>query len=271
MRFWRRWGRRDSAGLLAGWGWSGLAEVGLTASAVAFRSRFWVLTGIFVLGFAVPWERWFDLDGGRTTWLLLAAWMARNGWLSFSGATIAVLLLGTACAIAAAAIRTWATAYLGGGVMQDTKMRGASVVAEGPYRYLRNPLYVGTWLNALALAMLTPPSGAVFAIVSVTAFLLVLMRGEESFLMGELGEAYAEYRRLVPRLAPALRARVKAGGTRPRWAQAVVAEIYLWGVAGSFAVLGWRYNAFLLTKCVLVSVGVSMVARAFTRESKTAS
>jgi hypothetical protein len=147
-------------------------------------------------------------------------------------------------------------------------MRGASVVADGPYRYLRNPLYVGTWLNALALAMLMPSSGAVFAVLGVTMFLLVLMWAEESFLTGRLGEAYAEYRKMVPRLAPALRARVKAGGTRPRWGQAVVAEIYVWGVAGSFAVLGWRYNAFLLTKCVLVSLGVSIVARAFVRDSK---
>jgi protein-S-isoprenylcysteine O-methyltransferase Ste14 len=242
----------------------------LKASAVAFRYRFWVLAGIFVLGFVVPWDRWADLDGGRTSWLLLAAWVARNGWLSFSGATIAVLLLGTVCAIAAAMIRTWATAYLGGEVVQGAGMQGASVMADGPYRYLRNPLYLGTWLNGLALAMLMPPSGAVFAIVGVTAFLLVLVRGEESFLKAKLGEAYAEYRKLVPRLMPAMRARVKAGAMRPRWAQAFVAEIYLWGVAGSFAALGWRYNAFLLTKCVLISVGVSMVARALTAKSESA-
>jgi len=36
------------------------------------------------------------------------------------------------------------------------------------------------------------------------------------------------------------------------------------GVALSFAVFGWRYNAFLLTKCVLVCFGISLVARAFT-------
>jgi len=28
-------------------------------------------------------------------------------------------------------------------------------------------------------------------------------------------------------------------------------------------VVGWRYNAFLLIKCVVVSLGVSLVARAF--------
>jgi hypothetical protein len=43
----------------------------------------------------------------------------------------------------------------------------------------------------------------------------------------------------------------------------LLAEIYAIGVALSFAVFGWRYNAFLLTKCVLVCFGVSLVARAF--------
>jgi protein-S-isoprenylcysteine O-methyltransferase Ste14 len=241
----------------------------LKASAVAFRLRFWVLVGIFVLGFVVPWDRWMDLDGGRTTWLLLAAWVARNGWLSFSGATIAVLLLGIGCAITSAWLRTWGTAYLGAGIVQDERMySGSGVVGDGPYRYLRNPLYLGTWLNTLALAMLMPPSGAVFAIVASAGFLVLLIHVEEGFLVEKLGESYAEYRKLVPRLVPTMIARVKARGVRPRWTQAIVAEIYVWGVAGSFAVLGWRYNAFLLTKCVVVSLGVSLVVRAFVKDGK---
>jgi protein-S-isoprenylcysteine O-methyltransferase Ste14 len=241
----------------------------LNASALAFRFRFWVLVGIFALGFAAPWDRWIDLGGGRTAWLLVASWLARYGWLSFSNATICVLVLGIAVAIAAAGLRTWGTAYLGGGVVQDRRMH-AGVVADGPYRRVRNPLYVGTWLHTLALAMLMPPSGAAFAIIATAAFLLVLIRGEESFLTASLGAPYAEYKRLVPRLMPALRARVAAGARQPRWAQAVLAEIYMWGVAGSFAVLGWRYNALLLTKCVVVSLGVSLVARAFTMQARPA-
>jgi hypothetical protein len=44
---------------------------------------------------------------------------------------------------------------------------------------------------------------------------------------------------------------------------AVLSEIYMWGVAVSFAALGWRYNAALVTQGVLVSLGVALVARAF--------
>jgi uncharacterized membrane protein len=48
----------------------------------------------------------------------------------------------------------------------------------------------------------------------------------------------------------------------------VLAEIMMWGVTVSFAVLGWRYNAFLLTKCVLVWLGVSLVVRAFRTQDR---
>jgi uncharacterized membrane protein len=44
----------------------------------------------------------------------------------------------------------------------------------------------------------------------------------------------------------------------------------MWGMTASFAVLGWRYNAFLLTKCVLVWLGVSLVVRALPMQNRPA-
>jgi hypothetical protein len=137
------------------------------------------------------------------------------------------------------------------------------VVADGPYRYVRNPLYLGSWLNLLALALLMPASGAVFAIAMLIAFHLRLIFSEEAFLRAKLGEPYAAYCAKVPRVLPALRPQVAASGARPRWGQAALAEIFMWGSAVSFAVLGWRYNATLLLQCVLVSLGVALVVKAF--------
>ena len=142
-------------------------------------------------------------------------------------------------------------------------MHGAGVVADGPYRYLRNPLYVGTWLHTVALALLMPASGAVFALVLIGVEQLRLIGGEESFLTRTLGEAYVAYAARVPRLWPALRARVPGSGARPMWLGAVVGEIYMWGVVVAFVAVGWRYNAQLVIQGVLVALGVSLVARAF--------
>jgi hypothetical protein len=51
-------------------------------------------------------------------------------------------------------------------------------------------------------------------------------------------------------------------GGKPRWVQAILGETYFWGVALSFGFAGWQYNAMLLIKCVIVSAGLSLVARA---------
>jgi hypothetical protein len=196
--------------------------------------------------------------------------LARPGIVGVATAFDLVLCAGIVCAVVGAWLRTWGAAYLGAGVVQDRRMHGAGVVADGPYRYVRNPLYLGTFVHTLALALLMPVSGAIFAVVSIGWFQVRLILAEEPFLAERLGTAYSDYCAKVPRLWPAMKARVSAGGTRPRWGQAVLGEIYKWGVAGSFAVLGWRYNALLLTKCVLVSLGVSLLARGFLMKERPA-
>jgi protein-S-isoprenylcysteine O-methyltransferase Ste14 len=229
---------------------------------------------IYTLGFWAPWDRWLELDGSRTTWLELAGWLAQIRWLSFSEATIAVLAFGIVCAWLGASLRTWGTAYLGCTVVKDAEMQAAAteaagMVADGPYRHVRNPLYLGTWVHTLALALLMRPSGAVFTIAAIGCLQLLLIRGEERFLAAKLGDAYARYRALVPRLVPVLHGpsegALPRGGARPRWLQAVLGEIYFWGVAVSFAALGWQYNGRLLMQCAVVSLGVAMVLRGILR------
>jgi protein-S-isoprenylcysteine O-methyltransferase Ste14 len=245
----------------------------MKASVLEFRLRFWILLAIFVLGFTVPWDAFLSLDGSGPNahvWGRLAVALSKDGILPIGSAFHAVLVLGIVFAGAGAWLRTWGSAYLGAEVVGGAKMRGDGVVADGPYRHLRNPLYLGTWLHTLALALLMPLSGAVFTIALVALFELRLILGEEEFLRGKLGEAYAAYCARVPRLLPAWRPRVAASGARPRWMQAAGSEIYMWGVAGSFAVLGWQYNALLLERCVLVWLGVSMLVRAVSMKQEPA-
>jgi protein-S-isoprenylcysteine O-methyltransferase Ste14 len=227
-----------------------------------FRFRFLIHATIYCLGFVTPWNYWLHLDSIRT-WQFLAAWPARSGWTSFNTATILVLLLGILCALVGALIRTWGSAYLGASIVQDSAMHGEGVVSAGPYRYLRNPLYLGTFIHTFALALLMPPSGAIFCILAIGLFQLRLIAAEESFLTTKLGAPYLAYCAKVRRLIPALTPRVLASTLQPSWPTAFLGEIYMWGVVGTFAVLGWRYNSVLLIKGVIISLGVSLIARAF--------
>jgi protein-S-isoprenylcysteine O-methyltransferase Ste14 len=118
----------------------------------------------------------------------------------------ALLLMG------AAMMRTWATAYLSSDTVQDAKLRTEALVADGPYRYVRNPLYFSNVLMTLSMALLASRSGWV-VIVS---------------------EPYRAYCQAVPRLWPSFTARVPAGGGKPRWKQAWLAEAFFcWGFAAA--------------------------------------
>jgi protein-S-isoprenylcysteine O-methyltransferase Ste14 len=234
----------------------------MKATALEFRLRFFIIAVIFLLGFMAPWNNLLHLDSIRT-WQYLAALPARAGWLGFSAATITVLILGILFALLGALIRTWASAYLDPSIVHAGAMHGDTVMANGPYRHLRNPLYLGTMIHTFALVLLMPPSGAIFSIVAIAFFSLRLIFGEEAFLTAKLGEPYRAYCEKVPRLFPSFTARVPASDTKPTWLKAFFSEIYMWGAFVSFATLGWRYNSVLIIKGVLISLGISLIVRAF--------
>jgi len=242
------------------------------ASAFEYRFRYALHTLIFVLGFTAPWNYALHVDPtgpNAHLWGILAANMSRLGLGGIATAFDVLLGLGIACALAGAFLRTWGAAYLGANVVKSHTMHTAQsaphtgILQDGPFRYVRNPLYLGTFLHTLALSLLMPESGAILCIIAIAVLQLRLILAEEPFLSARLGTPYAEYCATVPRIVPMLRTRVAPTGLKPRWPQAFLGEIYMWGVAISFAALGWRYNAGLLLQCVLVSLGVALMVRAF--------
>jgi len=237
-----------------------------------FRLRYGLHLVLYLLGFWAPWDLLMPLDPrgpNAHVWGLLAANLAQAGMGSLFTAFNLLLSLAIFFAVAGAGLRTWGTAYIGAGVVKSGAMQSAvhdagdGILRDGPFGHMRNPLYVGTLLHTLALALLMPRSGAIFTLLTIGLLQIYLILGEERFLTAQLGAPYLAYCARVPRLWPSLRARVPARGLHARWGQAFAGEIYFWGVALSFAVLGWQYNAQRLIQAVLVCVGVSIIVRAF--------
>lgn len=235
----------------------------MKATQFEFRNRFLIITLLYVLGFLAPWER-FTLPASAVSsaWLALVARLARSGWFSLTSATMAVTIAAVVLSLLGAVLRVWGTAYLGGGVVFGGAMRAGSVVAAGPYRFLRNPLYTGLVCTSLAVAILMPPSGAVFFVIALPLFTVRLALGEEAYLASELGPPYLDYKRSVPRFLPGLRPAPAGSGARPDWLHGLLMELYAVGTAVCFAVLAWRYNAHLLMRGILISFGLSLVSRA---------
>ena len=65
-------------------------------------------------------------------------------YLYFSQPTIDFLLAGLALAAAGLALRLWASGHL---------EKGTRLAARGPYRWTRNPLYLGSFLMGLGFTL----------------------------------------------------------------------------------------------------------------------
>lgn len=105
-------------------------------------------------------------------------------------------LIGWALFLLGALCRWWATLYIGG-------QKGALLVCDGPYSLSRNPLYLGTFLIAMSIAVLI--SSVAFGIGVVVAsvfYLTVTVRAEERRLQAQFGDAFLNYRERVPVFFP---------------------------------------------------------------------
>ena len=218
---------------------------------------------IVVLGFWAPWIGMDNLGRRVATLEWLALEISRAGIATFTYAAPIVIVLGALAALAGAVLRIWGAAYLGYTVVHHLEMQAGGVMAAGPYRYVRNPLYLGGWFMMAAISLLMPPTGALFTIVLVTVFYIRLILGEEAFLAAQLGQPYREYLRAVPRLLPRLRPSLPGVAARPAWGIALLTEINPIGIFVALAFLSWTYNNLLMIKAVIVSFGVSLVVRAF--------
>ena len=142
-----------------------------------------------------------------------------------------VYLVGVLLTVLAALLRTWATAYIRPDVMVDGELRTHTVVAEGPYRYVRNPLYLGTNLLALGYAVMASRLGAVLLVAGVFAFNYRIILREERELTLVQGENYLRYQREVPRLWPSLTPRGAGSDRKPDWGEGLLGEMFFWGLA----------------------------------------
>jgi hypothetical protein len=105
-------------------------------------------------------------------------WLARP-----SGRSIA---WGACVAVSGEALRIWAAGHLN---------KSREVTASGPYRWLAHPLYVGSSVMGVGLAI---ASGSVIVTLLIAGYLLVTIgaaiRSEEAFLGARFGADYDRYR-----------------------------------------------------------------------------
>jgi len=217
---------------------------------------------IVILGFWAPWIKAWGIGHRISLVEWLALQLSRSGTMSFALATTAVIIGGGILAFAGAVFRVWGSAYLGPGTVSNVNMVAGKVMADGPYRLVRNPLYIGLWCMVAGMAILMPVTGALFAVVLIAIFLTRLTLSEEAFLKEQLGDPYVVYLKAVPRLVPRLRGAPAQAGAKPHWLRAVLTELTPIGVLAGILVYSRNYDLALAGRVILISFGASLVVRA---------
>ncbi|MDP2320420.1 MAG: isoprenylcysteine carboxylmethyltransferase family protein [Acidobacteriota bacterium] len=122
---------------------------------------------------------------------LLARWRVFLGFvfaalvLWLASPTPNSLLLGAVIAVVGECLRLWAAGHL---------EKSKEVTRSGPYRYTRHPLYLGSSIIGIGIAVASHSlivSGLVVAYMALT--LTAAMRSEEAHLREKFGDAYDAY------------------------------------------------------------------------------
>lgn len=202
------------------------------ATRFEFEYRFWIICAIYFVAFGLSI---FD----HTQFIVALRRLISPGIASDTteAATLASIVIGIGALLvfAAASLRTWAAAYLQSAIVHDASQHSEALVIDGPFRYTRNPLYLGNLPLAAGIGVLASRTGFIFLVLANWLFVLRLIGREEEALRQTLGESYRTYVTAVPRFWPTLRPRVAPSGRLPRWLQAFAGEAFVWifGVAES--------------------------------------
>lgn len=79
---------------------------------------------------------------------------------------------------------------------------------DGVHKYVRHPLYLGTFLFIWGLFILFPLLSLLIANIVITTYTLIGIVFEEQKLIKEFGTAYSDYQNQVPKIIPSFKSRI---------------------------------------------------------------
>jgi protein-S-isoprenylcysteine O-methyltransferase Ste14 len=128
--------------------------------------------------------------------------------LIFAEPTLWSLLIGFLIALVGELIRFWGVGYAGGETRTTGPVGGSKLVTNGPYAYVRNPLYLGNMLMYLGFGVMSMALFPYFQIIGLIYFFVqyyLIVTLEEDYLSRAFPDEYALYIKHVPRFIPRLK------------------------------------------------------------------
>ena len=125
---------------------------------------------------------------------LLSGWAMVPVYLIFARPTPILMAVGFAIALCGIFVRGWAAGAI---------RKNSELTTHGPYAFTRNPLYLGSFLLGLGVAI---ASGVIWILVVFVIFFAIVygrtMRREETRLARLFGVEFERYASTVPRFLP---------------------------------------------------------------------
>lgn len=123
--------------------------------------------------------------------------------LAFGNPSVKSATLGMLLIVLGELARIYSVAFIGTISRTRSQSTGQKLIIEGPFAYVRNPLYVANFLITLGFTVF----GGLIWLIGLTVLLFAvqyffIVRYEENLLSAKFGEEYEEYLRKVPRWIP---------------------------------------------------------------------
>ena len=162
---------------------------GAVWSAAVPERRIWPPPGRRSWQYFLTWAGFYAVCGINLL-LLLMHW---NSWVFQSPLRFVV---GIPLALLGGMLAAWGMVTVG---WKNTSGLKGGFVSDGPYRFTRNPQYVGDIVFFIGVGVIANSVFLWIAHLLLALVFVVAPLTEEPWLEGQYGDAYREYRRRVPR------------------------------------------------------------------------
>ena len=121
----------------------------------------------------------------------------------FASLSLWLVQLGFALTVAGIAFAIWARMWIAGNWSSDvTVKRDHELIVDGPYRWVRHPIYTGILLALFGTALAVGEWRALLGVAIAAGAYWRKLRIEEGVMRRQFGEAYARHAERVPALIP---------------------------------------------------------------------
>lgn len=231
----------------------------MPASDFEFRNRTWLIFGIFFVALALYWVD--PQNSGQVLGRSLHLWAGFFARRNLETSVRLLFAIGSLVVATGAMIRAWGGAYLRAVVVHDSAVRSETLVADGPFRYTRNPIYFGSLVAVLGSGLLFSRTGWIVQMILALIFCYRLISREEKELSLKQGERFLAYRRAVPRLVPSIRPCLPASGATPHWPESLRGQTPWWGVAAAEIAYAYSFRLGFAIMVALVGFVIFIVQK----------